>query len=297
MNSSRANGGPAHLAGLGRFAFAAILIWLGVMGLMKGSFTQVWQPVPKWVPAQEPLAYLCAIITLTSGLGLLWRRTAAAASRVIFASLAIWLVMMRLPNLFYEKPLVLVAWSFGATAVMAAAAWVLYIGLAGERDRGRVGFIADGRGLRIARALYGASLIPFGLAHFMYLDATTVLIPSWLPWHAALAYFTGATFIAAGLALIFGVLAGPAAVLSTVQVALFGLIVWVPRWLAGPLNAFQWGEFISNWALMAGGWVIADSFAQHASPSVWARLFPWAKGEAGRGVVTPAQRGSETLWR
>ena len=32
----------------------------------------------------------------------------------------------------------------------------------------------------------------------MYLDATTVLIPHWLPWHVAWAYSTGAAFIAGG---------------------------------------------------------------------------------------------------
>jgi hypothetical protein len=80
------------------------MIWLGVMGLGKGDFVQVWQPVPKWVPAREVLAYLCAVISLASGLGLLWRRTAPIAARVIFASLMVWLLVLRLPNLFFQTP-------------------------------------------------------------------------------------------------------------------------------------------------------------------------------------------------
>ena len=131
---------------------------------------------------------------------------------------------------------------------MVAAAWVLYV------------WFAEGKGVGIARALYGVSLIPFGLAHFMYLDATTVLIPGWLPWHVAWAYFTGAAFIAAGLAVMVGVLPRLAATLSTLQMGLFSLIVWVPRVLAGPLNDFQWGEFVVTWALTAGAWVVADSY-------------------------------------
>src|SRR5436190_2686188 len=135
VNSSSAEGRAIHIASAGHAFFAAAMIWLGAMGLSKGDFVQVWQPVPKWVPAREALAYLCAFISLASGIGLLWPRTATVAARVIFASLMVWLLVLRLPNLFFETPLVLVAWTFGSTAVMAAAAWVLYVWLASDLDR------------------------------------------------------------------------------------------------------------------------------------------------------------------
>lgn len=260
MNSSSAEARAIRIASAGHAFFAAAMIWLGAMGLSKGDLVQLWKPVPKWVPAQEALPYLCAFISLACGIGLLWQRTASAASRVLFASLLAWLLVLRLPNLFFQTPLVLVAWSFGSTAVMVAAAWVLYVWFAGERDRQRLGFFTDDRGVRTAQALYGLSLIPFGLAHFMYPDATTVLVPAWLPWHVAWAYFTGATFIAAGLAVTVGVFARLAAALSTLQLGLFGLIVWVPRVLAGAVNDFQWGEFIVTCALTTGAWVVADSY-------------------------------------
>ena len=98
-------------------------------------------------------------------------------------------------------------------------------------------------GLRIAKTLYGLALIPFGLAHFVYLQQTVVLIPGWLPWHTAWAYLTGGAFIAAGLAVLFGVKARLAASLST-----------------GNYTAFQWGEFVVSTALTAGAWVVADSY-------------------------------------
>ncbi|HEX3129113.1 MAG TPA: DoxX family protein [Thermoanaerobaculia bacterium] len=258
MNSSSTEGRAIRIASAGHAAFATTMIALGIMGLVTGDFGQIWQPVPKWVPGQ--VAYLCALLSLGCGIGLLWRRSALLASRVLFASLLIWLLVLRLPNLFYQTPLVLVAWTFGSTAVMVAAAWVLYSWFADEHDRLRLGFITGARGLRVARTLYGLSLIPFGLAHFMYLDATTVLIPSWLPWHVAWAYLTGAAFIAAGLAVSFDVLARLAATLSALQMGLFGLIVWVPRMVAGTVNDFQRGEFIATCALTAGAWVVADSY-------------------------------------
>jgi uncharacterized membrane protein YphA (DoxX/SURF4 family) len=249
-----------RIASVGHAVFAATMIVMGVMGFLAGDFVQPWLPVPKWLPAHTVLAYPCASISLGCGIGLVVRRAAPVASRVLFGALLVWLLVLRLPNLFYQTPLVLVAWTFGSTAVMVAGAWVLYSWLADERDRRRFGFFTDARGLRVARVLYGLSLIPFGLAHFMYVDATTVLIPSWLPWHVGWAYFTGAAFIAAGLAVATGVCARLAAALSTLQMASFGLIVWVPRVIAGTVSEFQRGEFITTFVLMAGAWMVADSY-------------------------------------
>jgi len=255
---------PIRIASPGHAAFVVAMIGLGVMGLVTGKFTQIWQPVPKWVPGQPVLAYVCAVISLGGGIGLLWRRSEKLASEVLFVSLLIWLLVLRLPNLLYQKPLVLVAWTCGATAVMVAGAWVLFTWFANENQQSRVGLLTGVRSLRIARTLYGLSLIPFGLAHFMYLDATTVLIPNWLPSHAALAYLTGTTFIAAGLAICADVLARLAAALSALQMGLFSVIVWVPRMLSGNLNDFQRGEVVSTFVLTAGAWMVADSYPKRS---------------------------------
>jgi hypothetical protein len=76
-----------RIASAGHAVFAALMIGLGIQGLLTGEFTTVWQPVPKGVPAREVLAYLCALLSLASGIGLLWRRTAGLAARVLLGSL------------------------------------------------------------------------------------------------------------------------------------------------------------------------------------------------------------------
>ena len=256
--SETSDEGAIRIASAGHAAFAIAMIALGVITLVTRELTAVWMPVPKWaMSAHTAFVYLWAFISIGAGGALLVRRSSLLAAQLLFALSLFWLVLFRLPNLFYEKPLVLVGWAFGKTAIMVAAAWVLCLRFASDRDPS---FEFDGKGLRLARALYGVSLIPFGLAHFMYLSATTILIPNWLPWHDGLAYFTGAAFIAAGLAMMFGIVGRLASTLSTLQLALFGLIVWVPRVLAGNVNNFQRGEFIVTFALAAAAWVIADSY-------------------------------------
>ena len=58
-----------RIVSAGHAVFAALMIGIGIQGLTTGEFTTVWQPVPKGAPAREVLAYLCALLSLASGIG------------------------------------------------------------------------------------------------------------------------------------------------------------------------------------------------------------------------------------
>lgn len=246
-----------RLAGL---VFAVTMIALGIMGLISADFTALWAPIPKAWPARAALVWICALVSLATGAGLLWRGSAAMAARVLLAWLLLWVLVFRV-RVIVLAPGSMDSWeSCAETVVVLTGAWTLYVAVANAWDRRRLGFAVGERGLRIARTLYGASLIAFGAAHFAYVRETASLVPAWLPGHLAWARFTGGAYIAAGVAIIADVLARLAATLATLQIAGFTFLVWAPIVAAGHPSAFQWSETVISWTLTAAAWVIAQSY-------------------------------------
>ncbi|HKW09710.1 MAG TPA: DoxX family membrane protein [Gemmatimonadaceae bacterium] len=248
-----------RIASWGHAAFAVTMIGLGILGLITGNFPPTWSGVPNGFPAREALAYLCAVVSLGTGIGLLFQRTGVGAARVLLVYFLLWLVLFRLSHFLFAPTALDTWWAPGDSGVMIAAAWVLYVWFTGDRADGRMSFVGGDNGLLIARIFYGLAMIPFGVAHFINLKGTVSVVPSWLPWHTAWAYFTGGAFIAAGVAVLLGVYARLAATLSAWQMGLFTLLVWIPPVVAGP-NAGQWSEFVESVALTAGAWMVADSY-------------------------------------
>jgi len=228
-----------------QIAFATGMIGLGLVGLVFGDFAQVWHSVPAWVPGRQALASASAVLLLACGIGLLSKRTAALASRVLLYVWALAVVLVEVP-VVVEHPLNEIAWQgLAHLTMLLTAAWML--------------FTLDERAVRIARLLFGVTLIPIGLAHFVYLELTAPLVPAWLPYHTFWAYFTGGAQIAAAVGVLLGIHARLAAALEAVLLAAFTFLVWPPLMLAAPTNAGLWSEFTISWAMTAAASVVAAS--------------------------------------
>jgi uncharacterized membrane protein len=246
---------------LGNILFACGLAGLGFLSLASGDFALNWQPVPEWVPWRENLAHASGFVLLAGGTGMLLRPTARVSTGVVAFYVLLWLLLLHLPRIV-ARPANGVGWlGFAEIVTLLAGGSILLTSAAAMQDhQPDVRVVRVDRGVRFARFIYGAALPIIGLSHFLYIEATTALVPAWLPYRMALAYLTGAVQIAAGVGLVLTIRPRLAATLEALLITSFTLLVWVPRVVVAPATRPPWTALFISSAIAGAAWVVADSF-------------------------------------
>ena len=239
--------------------FAVTLVVLGVADALLRSFAPIWQSVPPAFPWRGWLFVFCVLIECAVGVGLLYRRLAAAAAGLFAGVLLLWLLIFKLRVIFHEPMQAVSYESFGETAVLAAAAWVLCMPERAAPGGRGLGAMNGPWAARVTAALLGFALLAFGVSHFAYLHETAALVPRWLTRPVFWAFLFGCTYLAAGVAILSGIRAPLAATLVAVQMALFTILVWVPAALA-TFRSGAWSELADSWTLTVAAWVVAASY-------------------------------------
>lgn len=237
------------------------LIGLGILSLLYADFAMVWQPVPPGIPLRTALAYLSGTLLLAGGLGMLVRSVSVRAAFVIAWFLFSWLVLLQFPKVI-KTPADVGAWlGVGETLVLVAGSWSLFILLKVRASEPRTGFLSNDNGLHTAQLLFGMALPIIGLSHFVYADATAGMIPAWIPARKVFAYLTGTGHVAAGVALLVGVLPRLAAAMEALMISCFVVLLHVPGVVAAPHDRFQWTMCCVAMVLNGCCWAMAATFA------------------------------------
>lgn len=248
-NDNRAIEFGWRVFGLGIVAF-------GIAGFVWGDFIS-GQPVPKWFPERLALAYAAAAFMLVTGIGLAWRKTVTGAAAAISVYYAFIVVLLMNGNVILKNLTVFGAYSGAAEPVaITAGALIIYAATAD------IDATLAARLTRIAQLAFGVCALLFGAAHFVYMNYTAPMIPTWLPpsqefW----GYATGVFHIAAGIAILTGIQARLGALLAAAMYASFIPLVFVPVLMTEP-TAFRWTELATTVALIGVALTVADSLTR-----------------------------------
>jgi uncharacterized membrane protein YphA (DoxX/SURF4 family) len=251
---------PMRVVGLLAIATASIAILI----LTYSDVAPMWQPIPASIPGREIWLYGSAVVLLAASAGLCFSRTVLPCALTIGAYQVIWVVTDVAPIL--SKPLSVGSWyPFFEALTAFVGTWILYATLRWQSPGSQMP-VAGKRAVHTAQVLFGLSCVFYGWSHFAYADYTASMVPAWLPGGLGFAYFTGLGHVAAGIGIMIGILPRLAATLEAIMMSLFGLLVWVPSFLAQPRPEWagtppnQWSELVVNLVLAASAWIVAYSF-------------------------------------
>lgn len=243
-----------------RMRTAALPFAIGVLGyglvcLAFGDFGLQWQPVPGWAPGRTALAYVNGVLLVAGGALLLWPKTSLWAALFLAFYILLWVLLLKAPGVV-ARPGSMLPW-LGFGEIFSLAAGALMLALLAKPDSGVIA-------KRVALYAYGLCPIIFGLSHFVYADFTAAMVPGWIPAPLFWAWATGAGHLAAGLAILSGLLARLAATLLAAMMASFVLLLCIPQVIAGPTSHIGWTMLFISLSLAGAAWAIRAGLGKRA---------------------------------
>lgn len=190
----------------------------------------------------------------------------AASVCLVFQKKAHW-VMVVLGVLIFLRVLVYVPgivqnarnvddWTYASELLAICAASLVLAGAPTGRGECRYREAAWRRAAKAGRILFAATLIVFGIEHFLYARDVGTMIPTWIPWHLFWAYFVGVAFIAASSSIIAMRCQNLAAILLGVMFFLWVVLLWVPAVGVAPRDGFQWTNAFITLAMSGGAFAL-----------------------------------------
>ncbi len=237
----------------GRIVFGASAVLFGIIALMWHD-ADTWQNLQHiWsLPFGAIIGACLMAAQIAGGIGMLYLPTARLAA-VVLCIVYLCFSLACVPDIIaaaniYDK----YGGSFFIFFSLLCGAIALYA--ATEADATRALLLG-----RLARVALGVCAISFTLGQALLMRETAHLVPKWIPpSQMFLAILTTAAFGLAAVAILINRQARLAMRLMTLMLALFGVLVWVPRVIAHPEAHFNWSECALTFLVTGAAAMVAE---------------------------------------
>jgi hypothetical protein len=236
----------------GRIVFGASAALLGVISLMWYD-SDTWQTLRQlWsLPFGTIVGGCLMTVQIAGGMGIQFPRTAHLSS-IVLCIVYLLFSLACVPAIIAAPAVYVHYGSFFEQFSALCGAIALYA----ATEANAVQAVAFGR---VARLGLGVCAISFTLSQILYLSATADLVPKWIPPNQTFwAILTTIAFGLAAVSILINRHARLAIRLMTLMLALFGVLVWVPRLIAHPEAHLNWSEFGLTFLITGAVWMVGD---------------------------------------
>lgn len=245
---------------LGTRVFGAGGIGVDIVGIAYAKFADFWQPIQSLgeVPNPTTLALGFAAGFFISGVAVQFR-TSARLGVLGLACLHAISCFLWLPRII-AFPGMLGCWQGLAQELSLVTAGIVGLALlytSNAPDKPLVSKITS-----IGLVLYGVCVVSYGSVHFTAVEATSQMVPKWIPpsptfWALA----TGIFDFLAAIAIFTGIWSRFATRLLTVMIVAFDVLIWLPKIFTDPHSHITWAGNAMNLCFIGAVWIVADWFS------------------------------------
>jgi NAD/NADP transhydrogenase beta subunit len=242
-------------ASYGRIVFGGSAVLFGVIALMWYD-SDTWQTLRQiWsLPFGTIIGGCLMMVQIGGGIGMQYPRTARLTSILLVVVYSLFSLACT-PGILAAPAVYANYGSFFEQFSLLCGAIALY----GATEATEARAVAFGR---VACLGLAVCTVSFTLSQILYFRVTADLVPTWIPPNQTFwAILTTIAFALAAIAILFNRQARLAIRLMTLMLALFGVLVWIPRLIAHPEAHLNWSEFGLTFLITGAAWMVADSIS------------------------------------
>jgi hypothetical protein len=236
----------------GRIVFGASAVLYGVIALMWHD-SDTWQTLSQiWsLPLGTIIGGCLMTLQIAGGIAMPYPRSAHLAS-IALGVVYLLFSLACIPGILAAPAVYLHYGSFFEQFSLLCGAIALYA----RTEANEAWALAFSRAARVG---FGVCAISFTLSQILYFSETAELVPRWIPPNQMFwAVLTTIAFALAAIAILINRQARLALRLMTLMLALFGMLVWIPRLIAHPEAHLNWSEFSLTCLITGAAWMVAD---------------------------------------
>ncbi|MBA4054820.1 MAG: hypothetical protein C0490_08925 [Marivirga sp.] len=227
---------------IGRTFYGIAMVVYGIQQIFYGNFRSV--QLPAWqshIPWLSVWATITGIGVACAGAAIIFDKNGRTVSLYLGGIFLFLFLFVHIPFEIYgevNSSTHLALWTNALKELALSGGAFVMAGSFIEdisRKSGAVRFLEKFNPL--GSVFFSITMISFGIMHFMYSEFVSSLVPDWFPDHLFWTYFSAVALICSGVSIILKIRTGAVAILLSIMLLLWVILLHVPRAIASPFEA------------------------------------------------------------